>query len=354
MVITGELAYIGGRTLHIGGAAMPLGSEPYSHDPLVQSRNSALYSRAAIGERQAVSMKALHSAFHRKYGEEGNRTTAIDPMTEACLALEETIGIMGYDAKVKHNDGRMRGNFSKEEINESLVMSTHRWIITVLPMRVIKQVGALANVYRDALKRYEPLVAMNECEIFPTPALAFGALNYVTDENRAEIGKWIIESTVDATSSEVLEYIHNQSGLMDSSCCFWCEKTKLTAERLFLCTDCMSVSYCSKECQKNDWKAFHKVECRQLSEKTAGQKTKTRDELGMRMSRSETLRSPGKAYYQIPIPIATEDDESNVFRGDTMTGYITSTDPTLTAKTKLFPLGLQVLPREKNASISRS
>ena len=26
MVITGELAYIGGRTLHIGGAAMPLGS----------------------------------------------------------------------------------------------------------------------------------------------------------------------------------------------------------------------------------------------------------------------------------------------------------------------------------------
>eukprot|EP00956_Cyclotella_meneghiniana_P020045 scaffold34931_cov38-Cyclotella_meneghiniana.AAC.9 len=34
MLITGELAYIGGRTLHIGGAAMPLGSEPYSYDPL--------------------------------------------------------------------------------------------------------------------------------------------------------------------------------------------------------------------------------------------------------------------------------------------------------------------------------
>ena len=111
MVITGELAYIGGRTLHIGGAAMPLGSEPYSHDPLVQSRNSALYSRTAIGERQAVSMKELHSAFHRKYGEEGSGESVIDPMTEACLALEKTIGIMGYDAKVKNNDGRMRGNF---------------------------------------------------------------------------------------------------------------------------------------------------------------------------------------------------------------------------------------------------
>ena len=373
MMLGGERTFIGGRTQYIGNAAMPLGFEPYSYDPIVQRRYAAFGS--TVGERQIVSMKALHSAFRRKFGE-GDNNMSVDPMTETCLSLEAKIGIYGYDNKLFG-----RAKFTKEEINESLVMSTHRWIITILPMCIIKEVGDMAQVYRKALERYEPLLAMNESQDFPTPAFVFGALRCVTEENRAEVicllnellmlpfginvyifsevdndihlfmkefvrsEHGLLNLPKDTSSSEILKYIHNQSGWMDTSCCFWCEKTKLTTERLFLCTGCMSVSYCSKECQKNDWKAFHKPECRQLSEKTEG-RSKTRDDLGMDISRSKTLRMPGKAFNRIPLPIATEDDESNIFRGDIVAGYVTSSDPTLTEKTKLFPLGLQVLPRE--------
>lgn len=169
---------------------------------------------------------------------------------------------------------------------------------------------------------------------------------------RSEHG--LLNLPMDATSSEILEYIHNQSEWIDCSCCFWCEKTKLTAERLFLCTGCMSVSYCSKECQTHDWKAFHKPECRQLSENGGGAKSSTmiRDELGMGISRNATLRKLGKAYNRIPMPIATENDVDNVFRGDIVAGYITSSDPMLTAKTKVFSLGLHVLPREMTAGVA--
>ncbi len=369
MMLGGERTFIGGRTMFTGNAAVPLGTEPFSYDPVVRRR----YSGITFGERQNASMNALRSAFRRKFGD-----NTVDPMTETCLSLEAKIGIFGYNTK---KFGQGKGKFTKEEINESLIMSTHRWLITILPMRVIKEVGDMAQVYRKALKKYEPLLALNENQDFPTPALAFGALKYVTEENRAEvicllnflfelpfgINAYIfsevdndihlfmkefvrsehgfINLSKDVTSSDIMEYIHNQSGWMDTSCCFWCEKTKLTTERLFLCTGCMSVSYCSKVCQKNDWKAFHKPECRQLSEKTEGRR-KTRDDLGMGISRSNTLRMPGKACNRFPLHIATDDDEDNIFRGDIVAGYVTSSDPTLTEKTKIFPLGLQVLPRE--------
>jgi hypothetical protein len=39
--------------------------------------------------------------------------------------------------------------------------------------------------------------------------------------------------------------------------CFTCKKDNSELKK---CSNCLSISYCSKECQRNDWKR-HKLEC---------------------------------------------------------------------------------------------
>ena len=38
---------------------------------------------------------------------------------------------------------------------------------------------------------------------------------------------------------------------------------------LFMCSGCRCTHYCTRECQKADWRATHKVECKELQAKTA-------------------------------------------------------------------------------------
>jgi hypothetical protein len=51
---------------------------------------------------------------------------------------------------------------------------------------------------------------------------------------------------------------------MVTACCQVCEKGKKEGLKLSFCNSCRSVSYCSRVCQKADWKA-HKVICKQLN-----------------------------------------------------------------------------------------
>eukprot|EP00999_Lentomonas_sp_LEN2_P002717 NODE_590_length_1342_cov_85.033745_g551_i0.p1 GENE.NODE_590_length_1342_cov_85.033745_g551_i0~~NODE_590_length_1342_cov_85.033745_g551_i0.p1 ORF type:complete len:378 (+),score=76.24 NODE_590_length_1342_cov_85.033745_g551_i0:85-1218(+) len=47
------------------------------------------------------------------------------------------------------------------------------------------------------------------------------------------------------------------------SVCFWCRRSVVNkGVELSSCGKCQVVSYCSKECQVVDWKAFHKFECK--------------------------------------------------------------------------------------------
>jgi hypothetical protein len=46
--------------------------------------------------------------------------------------------------------------------------------------------------------------------------------------------------------------------------CQVCEKGEAEGLKLSFCSSCRSVSYCSRECQKTDWKA-HKVICKGLN-----------------------------------------------------------------------------------------
>jgi hypothetical protein len=45
-------------------------------------------------------------------------------------------------------------------------------------------------------------------------------------------------------------------------CCANCETTNC---RLLECGRCALVKYCSKECQKQDWKSNHKLFCKSIS-----------------------------------------------------------------------------------------
>jgi hypothetical protein len=51
---------------------------------------------------------------------------------------------------------------------------------------------------------------------------------------------------------------------METASCQVCEKGKAEGIKLSFCNSCRSVSYCSRECQKADWKT-HKVICKQLN-----------------------------------------------------------------------------------------
>ncbi len=51
---------------------------------------------------------------------------------------------------------------------------------------------------------------------------------------------------------------------METASCQVCEKGKADGIRLFLCNDCRSVTYCSRECQTDAWKT-HKVVCKELN-----------------------------------------------------------------------------------------
>ena len=45
-----------------------------------------------------------------------------------------------------------------------------------------------------------------------------------------------------------------------------CLKTETVESRFPKCTQCMQAHYCSRECQKSDWKARHKKICKTASE----------------------------------------------------------------------------------------
>lgn len=56
------------------------------------------------------------------------------------------------------------------------------------------------------------------------------------------------------------ERVNEIKSLYDSKKCSKCQKV---AEQI--CTACRSVRYCTKECQKEDWRATHKKECKALA-----------------------------------------------------------------------------------------
>mmetsp|Transcript_10147 Transcript_10147/g.26328 ORF Transcript_10147/g.26328 Transcript_10147/m.26328 type:complete len:352 (-) Transcript_10147:373-1428(-) len=82
--------------------------------------------------------------------------------------------------------------------------------------------------------------------------------------------------------------------------CFWCQRSAGVAPVL-LCAGCKQVSYCARsDCQKRDWKAFHKHECKRLASGASY------DEMGLLHCRASTLQAPGVANPSVELPLAAE------------------------------------------------
>ena len=77
--------------------------------------------------------------------------------------------------------------------------------------------------------------------------------------------------------------------------CLWCNKTeKDDGSKLAECPGCKSAHYCSKECQKRDWKT-HKVQCKKIQEQSgADYKAKASDMKTVEIQMFNFLQMHGK------------------------------------------------------------
>ena len=70
----------------------------------------------------------------------------------------------------------------------------------------------------------------------------------------------------------------------------------------------------------------------------------------MSISRVKTLSSAGEIAAKLSLPMAPLEEHGHVFRGDLLTAFIMHYDKktgrSLTDNTKMFPYGLQIIPRE--------
>jgi len=360
LIQTGELAHIGGRINHLGSAALPPGTA-FSLDPRIAHPFQ-------MGRRQRQSVQAMGKTFEASSDELG----PAEPMDHAALQLE-------LDFTLERG-----GDYSKVTINETAIMSTQRWIIVSLPMRVIRQAIDVAMLFRKALhQNYElPLVQKS----MPNPEHAFPHfLPDATVENRPDVlvllnhlfqetehvnvfvysepdeeivPAWrgfqrSVESNalkllpMDASALEILDYLRHKAGMLDLTVCYWCQKNAMSCKSMMLCTQCRSCSYCSKECQVMDWKAYHKRECKHLKAGTA-----TREDLNMSSTRLSMLKTHGAQRPTLPIVVAPPNQTDSIWAGDMVLVYLIDPvmDPqsgecSLGPKTNVYPAA-HMRPRE--------
>ena len=69
------------------------------------------------------------------------------------------------------------GKCTKDDINKTAIVATHRWCISALPMKIVKQAAAVSDKYRNVCKDYdEPIISKQ----IPSPREAFRSLTRQT------------------------------------------------------------------------------------------------------------------------------------------------------------------------------
>ena len=98
------------------------------------------------------------------------------------------------------------------------------------------------------------------------------------------------------------------------------------------------MDYCSVSCQRADWKAFHKGECKRLC-------GKTKKKVGLMETRYHDLHKRGRFHPSVELPM-----RGALWEGDSLFAYlcnVDSTNLTIVQDTRVFPHGaFQFVPRE--------
>lgn len=114
---------------------------------------------------------------------------------------------------------------------------------------------------------------------------------------------------------------------MGGRSCDECGKDAPAGQKLSVCSRCKSRQYCSKECQVNHWKTFHKAECPQLAKQREERLSQgVRLETGVPPVMSTRNVKTGKKQAKITAPTSRDHTEANIRQ--TMTSLLATTNKT--------------------------
>ena len=347
------IRYHGPRVYHLGSASLAPGK-------VFSFNNKFPLKNERSRQKRAETVHRMSEAFRRD---------ADDPQSVelAALLIEEDFA------------SERGGNLNSLSENESALMSTQRWLISTLPFALIRQCVDVALLYRSLTAEYVPLLSKNNGYWMPNPQYIFSNIS-ATEDTRPdtiallntllELSSWVnvhvysepdkriltawrgfefadtCPISNDMSPSEIIERVQqstdsiNTDSIMSSQVCYWCGLSSL-AKRLQLCNGCKTVVYCSRECQVNDWKAFHKAECTQV------QCNKADGDLTLGLDRRNTLGIAGEYRELLGAQIAPANSDS-VWRGDCILLYVAhmGKDSKIGKKTKGLPNGWYVKARE--------
>ena len=300
----GEKEWVGGRATFAGTAGFRRG-------------DSIAKVKAKRGTLDQARMRASLMAIRNALEGDDNATV----MTKVAIELELEYMISPVsESRVRP---RARGlQLEISEIHKYALMATHRFVVTALDARATSCIAALADAVRRSLADGQPRGIINtpmppiakwlDRLAISAPAEAFDAMTLLQDALCCPLSaKTYLFSEPDAAlfalddcgrfaPPETLASCASHEELLAVvkprlASCFWCGGPN-AVRKVSQCGRCQAVDYCSSECQKKDWKAFHKDECKAIA---SGKATKA--SLGLEVQhRVDFLTTKGAVRAKIP------------------------------------------------------
>ena len=352
----GDVFYFGSSMCFLGNAAVPLGEkfEFLPPRPYVltgrQFAASDAFSRALDHAHDATFLERHALALCRKHNKES--------LPQGRATVSTTFGI-----------------------SECVLMETHKYVVSALPMSALERCVDLASKIREGLRRgskasvshqivgYVPNTGPDFQDLHCSPSHRVDVMCFLeTALNVADTETMIAFSEPD----ERLIFVHRG---FDSTAavrgantveqavrsvkptllrCYWCRKSAACMEeKMKQCKGCKQMDYCSESCQKQDWKAFHRHECASL----AGS---TKTAIGLKKTRHDDLQKFGGIFPTLQLPLCPCDvgcgavdfhcNCGSTWNGDSLKAYVCNVNVatmTVGKDTTVFPHGgLTFTPRE--------
>ena len=338
----GDTHHFGSTMIFIGNAATPYGSRFYF----------------GLSEPYTFSQKQLRTseAFLEAFGECADATFLERHALTLCHHYNKTF--------MPETTLMMSSPYT---VQENVMLRSHQFIVSALPIEVLTGCVSLASEIRRSLHSYRENPKTTDQRVCRCPNTAAGfeklqcpneyridalvfletALNLCLYETAIAFSepdrKVILVHRGFQPTSEVLAAKTEKEAISAIKpsflLCYWCGKSSACMQKkMLMCGGCKQLDYCSKSCQRDDWKAFHRNECETLRGQT---KTKT----GLKQTRKDTLHSSDRYNPTMNLQMGGQ-----VWKDDTLRVYLCNINwNTFTTKedTFVFPHGgFEIIPRE--------